>query len=414
MNKAHQCAASDKIQSWSEINFRSARNRVKKLQKRIAKAFQVDDIKKVAYLQHRLIHSFYAKALAVKVVTSNRGKDTPGVDGVLWVNPEDKFNAIFSLRRRGYRPMPLRRVYIPKPNGKLRPLSIPTMKDRAMQTLYRFALDPIGRLTADPSSYAYLPDRGAKKAIVRLGDVLSDSPELVWVMKADIKACFDSISHKWIMEHIPMDKILLKKFLKCGYVNRSGFHPIDCGVPQGGSLSCSICNMALDGLETLLNDRPGLEVSLVRYADDIIIAAKSRALLVQAVIPLLTSFLSERGLTLSQEKTRILSTDNKVCFLGWEVYRQGNKIISEPSRTSVKMLIREVRILCKANDPESCKELCNKLLRKIGGWLNYYQGIAPLPALYGVEFEIISLINDLNGGDQLAENVHSYLKKISE
>lgn len=244
-----KCATTVTVQSWSDINFRKAEKRVKKLQKRIAEAFHNDDHDKVASLQHKLIHSFYAKALAVKSVTSNRGKDTPGVDGILWADPKDKYDAIFELRRRGYKPMPLRRVYIPKSNGKFRPLSVPTMKDRAMQTLHKFALEPIGVLTADPSSFAYLPNRGARKAIVHLVAVLSHCPDLCWVMKADIKACFDNISHEWIMEHIPMDKTILWKFLKCGYVENSTYHSTGRGIPQGGCISSVICNMVLDGLE---------------------------------------------------------------------------------------------------------------------------------------------------------------------
>ena len=128
------CAPTCKVEDWASIDWNKARAYVKKLQMRIVKAQQEGHYSKVKTLQWLLTHSFYAKALAVKRVTSNRGKNTAGVDHELWLTPEAKFKAINKLKRRGYRPQPLKRVYIPKKNGKLRPLSIPTMTDRAMQT----------------------------------------------------------------------------------------------------------------------------------------------------------------------------------------------------------------------------------------------------------------------------------------
>lgn len=137
------CASSNHIKSWKDIDFGTAEYEVKKLQMRIAKAVKENRVGKIKSLQWTLTHSFYAKAIAVKRVTENKGKRTPGVDGVCWISNEDKFNAIFTLQRRGYQPQPLRRIYIPKKNGKKRPLSIPTMKDRAMQTLHKMALEPV-------------------------------------------------------------------------------------------------------------------------------------------------------------------------------------------------------------------------------------------------------------------------------
>ena len=154
------CAPADKAQCWESIDWKKAEAYVKKLQMRIVKAQQEGHYSKVKTLQWLLTHSFYAKALAVKRVTSNRGKNTAGVDHELWLTPEAKFKAINKLKRRGYRPQPLKRVYIPKKNGKLRPLSIPTMTDRAMQTLYMFALEPLAEPTVtrtpmDPNRQKY-------------------------------------------------------------------------------------------------------------------------------------------------------------------------------------------------------------------------------------------------------------------
>ena len=137
------CASSDRVQNWESIDWNKARTYVKKLQMRIVKAQKEGRYSKVKSLQWLLTHSFYAKALAVKRVTSNSGRKTSGVDHELWLTPQAKFNAISKLKRRGYTPQPLRRHYIPKKNGTMRPLGIPTKTNRAMQNLYKFALEPI-------------------------------------------------------------------------------------------------------------------------------------------------------------------------------------------------------------------------------------------------------------------------------
>ena len=159
------CATSDVAKAWNSIDWNKANAYVKKLQMRIVKAHQQGRTGKVKSLQWLLTHSFYGRALAVKRVTSNKGKKTAGVDKILWSTPKLKYEATLSLKRRGYKPLPLKRVYIPKKNGKMRPLSIPCMKDRAMQTLYKFALEPIAEITADPNSYGFRAKRCVQDAI---------------------------------------------------------------------------------------------------------------------------------------------------------------------------------------------------------------------------------------------------------
>ena len=141
-------------ESWKAIDWQKAQREVRRLQMRIAKAVKEGRHGKVYALQWILTHSFYAKAMAVKRVTSNRGKRTPGVDGVLWKNSRDKIRAVLSLKQHGYKAKPLNRIYIPKKKGK-RPLSIPTMYDRAMQALYKLALAPIAETTADRNSHGF-------------------------------------------------------------------------------------------------------------------------------------------------------------------------------------------------------------------------------------------------------------------
>ena len=167
-------------------------------------------------LQWVLTHSFYAKALAVKRVTSNSGSDTAGIDKVKWSTPNARFKAIGELKRRGYKPQPLKRVNIKKSNGKLRPLGIPTMKDRAMQALYLLALEPVSETTADSNSYGFRKERSTGDAREQCFCVLAKKTSPEWIMEGDIKGCFDHISHEWLLNNIPMDKVMLRKWLKCG------------------------------------------------------------------------------------------------------------------------------------------------------------------------------------------------------
>ena len=311
----NMCATSDTIDCWEKINFDTAEKCVKKLQKRIALAYTNCNDKQVECLQKKLIHSFYAKAIAINIVTSNNGNRTAGIDGVLWNEPEEKFQAIETLKRRGYKHKPLKRMFIKKSNGQLRPLGIPTIKDRAMQTLYKLALEPIAEITADSCSFGFRHNKSAKDAIAKCIELLSKHSEIKWILKADIKACFDNISHKWIMDNIPIDKEILKQFLQCGYVYNKIFYSSEKGIPQGSCISGIICNMVLDGLERVLKDRFNDTVHIIRYADDFIITGISKASL-QIVVPVVECFLSERGLSLSYEKTKITHLKDGFSFLG--------------------------------------------------------------------------------------------------
>src|SRR5438105_15013094 len=213
-------ASTDRPLDWHQINWRRAERNVRRLQIRIAQATQACKWGKVKALQRLLTHSFSGKALAVRRVTENTGKRTPGVDGEVWKTPEQKTTAIGTLQQRGYHPQPLRRVYIPKSNGAQRPLSIPTMRDRAMQTLYLLALDPVAETTADPNSYGFRTARSAADAIEACFIALCKNDRAEWILEGDIRSCFDKISHEWLVAHIPMEKAILKKWLKAGYVER--------------------------------------------------------------------------------------------------------------------------------------------------------------------------------------------------
>lgn len=223
------------VTDWHAIDWRSVNQNVRRLQARIVKATKEGRWGKVNALQRLLTHSFSGKALAVQRVTENQGKNTPGVDKVTWTTPQKKLNGIYSLRQRDYHPQPLRRIYIPKKNGKKRPLGIPCMKCRAMQALYLLALDPIAETTADPNSYGFRSKRSPADAIGQCFILLGKETSPQWILEGDIAACFDRISHEWLLTHIPMEKAILKKWLKAGYLEKGVLHPTEEGTPQGGN-----------------------------------------------------------------------------------------------------------------------------------------------------------------------------------
>jgi RNA-directed DNA polymerase len=261
----------DDAKKYKSIDWKYLRRQVRRLQVRIAKAVIENRWNKVRSLQYLISRSLYAKLLAVKRVTSNKGKNTPGVDGVLWQGARVKWRAVCSLRRRGYKPQPLRRIYIPKKNGKKRPLSIPTMRDRAMQALYKLALSPVAETTADKNSYGFREGRACADAIQAAFNALSKPNSAIWVLEADIKGCFDNISHEWMLHNIVMDKVVLQKWLKAGYVENGITYPTRKGTPQGGIISPTLSNMTLDGLEKAVRCAVPRRsrVNFVRYADEI-------------------------------------------------------------------------------------------------------------------------------------------------
>lgn len=393
------CASPGIATCWEAIDWQKALAYVQKLQVRIVKAQKEGHYSKVKSLQWLLTHSFYAKALAVKRVTSNQGKRTSGVDHELWLTPQAKFNAISKLNRRGYHPQPLRRHYIPKKNGKMRPLGIPTMTDRAMQTLYKFSLEPIAETYADPNSYGFRIGRSTHDAIEQCFTDLNKGKSPEWILEGDIKGCFDHISHEWLLENIPMDTQILEKWLKCGYVETRKLFPTDEGAPQGGTISPTLMNMTLDGLERLLQERLPTrqkvngrthfnKLNFVRYADDFIITGESPEFLRDKVLPIVKEFLTERGLQLSEEKTVITHIEDGFDFLGKNIRKYNGKLLIKPSKTSVKSFLEKVRSIIKGNKSTKQETLIRKLNPVIRGWVNNQRYVVSSKVFSRVDYEI--------------------------
>jgi RNA-directed DNA polymerase len=370
--------------AWHRINWAACHRRVRSLQRRIVQAVQAGAWRKVKRLSYLLVHSFAARALAVKRVTENKGQKTPGIDGELWETPDKKAAAVEGVGQwRGYRPRPLRRLYIPKQNGKKRPLSIPAMLDRGKQALWLQALEPSAETLADPNSYGFRPQRRGADAIDQCFKALRQKDTATWILEGDLQGVFDNLRFSWLEEHIPMNKRVLSKWLKSGFVERGTLYPTTAGVPQGGIVSPVMSNMVLDGLEQVVGRHPRFRrryhSHCVRWADDFIVTANSREVLVETVLPRINAFLAERGVRLSAEKTASTPLAEGFDFLGQTLRKheghngQAAKRQIKPSTASFQALKAKVRILCKQAAGATPEALIDRLNPVLRGWANYHR-----------------------------------------
>lgn len=387
-------ASFDGMKNWHDLDWARIQQTVRKTQLKIAQATEEGDWRRVKRLQRLLTHSFYGRCLAVRRVTENRGRKTPGVDGETWGTPQAKLQAVGRLsKKRGYRPKPLRRVWIPKPGKpEKRPLGIPTMLDRAMQALYLQALEPVIESTSDPKSYGFRPDRSTADAMVELFHLLSPQTAPVWILEGDIKGFFDNINHEWLCRNVPMDRTVLRKWLKAGVIDRRQLMATEAGTPQGGIISPCLANATLNGLEAQLKchlvqqmgktKAQQAKVYVVRYADDFVVTAASKELLEDEVKPWVEQFLSVRGVALSQAKTQITHINQGFDFLGWNFrkyvpkspYRKA-KLLIKPSKKNASAFYRKVREIIKNSGALTQDALIGQLNPVLKGWAQYHSPV---------------------------------------
>lgn len=388
--------------NWHAIDWQRVQRNVRGMQIRIAKATREGKWRRVTALQRMLTRSLCGKMLAVRRVTENQGKRTAGVDRVLWKTPERRWLAIGELKRRGYRPLPLRRVWIPKANGKERPLGIPTMRDRAMQALYLLALEPVAESSSDPNSYGFRSHRSTADAMSQLFVSLSRRDSSAWVLEADIKGCFDFLNHDWLVTHVPMDKGILRKWLRAGTIYKGQLQATETGTPQGGIISPTLANVALNGLESQLAGHltaklgvakaKALKVHVVRYADDFVITGVSKETLEGEVKPWVEAFLAERGLLLSAEKTRIVTLAEGFDFLGWSFRKYSGTLLIKPSKKNVQAFYRKVKEAISTHKTARQEDLIRLLNPILRGWANYHSPVVAKATFSRMEHLIFKVI----------------------
>ncbi|SAL46495.1 group II intron reverse transcriptase/maturase [Caballeronia telluris] len=372
--------------NWNAVNWRKVERNVRGMQIRIAKATREGDWRRVKALQRMLTRTLSAKLYAIRRVTQNQGARTAGVDCELWDSPESRWEAIGRLKRRGYKPLPLRRVFIPKANGKERPLGIPTMRDRAMQALYLLALEPVAESTSDPNSYGFRINRSTADAMGQVRACTSRRNSSRWVLEADIKGCFDHINHDWLENHVPMDREILRKWLKAGLIYKGQLQATEAGTPQGGIISPTLANVTLNGLERELIAHLGakfgiakakkLKVNVVRYADDFVITGDSKEILENEVRPWVEAFLAVRGLQLSEAKTRITHIDEGFDFLGWNFRKYSGKLLIKPSKKNAQAFYRKVAETISGNKTVKQEDLVQLLNPMLRGWAQYHRPVS--------------------------------------
>jgi RNA-directed DNA polymerase len=372
--------------NWYAVDWRRVERNVRGMQIRIAKATREGRWRRVKALQRMLTRTLSAKLYAVRRVTQNQGARTAGVDRELWDSPESRRLAVDRLKRRGYKPLPLRRVFIPKANGKERPLGIPTMHDRAMQALYLLALEPVAESTSDPNSYGFRLNRSTADAMGQLRVCLSRKDSSQWVLEADIKGCFDYINHDWLERNVPMDTAILRKWLKAGLIYKGQLQATEAGTPQGGIISPTLANVTLNGLERELDAHlrakfgiakaKKLKINLVRYADDFVITGVSKEILANEVRPWIEAFLAIRGLQLSEEKTRITHIDEGFDFLGWNFRKYSGKFLIKPSKKNAQAFYRKVAETISGNKTVKQENLIRLLNPMLRGWAQYHRSVS--------------------------------------
>ena len=366
----------DLSRQWKSIDWNKIRSNVNRLQTRIAKATHEGKINLVKRLQYLLTSSYSAKTLAVRTITQNRGSRTAGIDGVLWRLSHQKMHAVLDMTHKKYTSKPLKRIYIPKPGNKTkRPLSIPTMYDRAMQALYALALQPVAETNSDKRSFGFRLYRSAQDAAQYAFICLHNPKSAPWILEGDIKGCFDNISHEWLKENVQMEQSVLSQFLKSGYVFEENLYHTDKGTPQGGIISPILSNMTLDGIEGLLSEKyPKMKVHFIRYADDFLVTAPSKEV-AEEVRELIQVFIAKRGLELSESKTLITHINEGFDFLGWSFRKYDGTLLIKPSKDSIKKITEKISKIIHKAAAWTQENLIKALNPIITGWANYHRAI---------------------------------------
>jgi RNA-directed DNA polymerase len=382
------------IKDWAEINWKLVKKRVKNLRQRIYRATQSRQWKRVKSLMKLMLRSYSNLLLSIRrVAQENQGKQTPGVDGKIALTPGQRVSLTQTmLKYTLWKVQPVRRVQIPKANGKLRPLGIATLEDRVAQTIVKNALEPSWEARFESQSYGFRPGRSCHDAIEHCHTRLRKGGD-IWVLDADIQGAFDNLNHSFILNAIgPVPgRALIQRWLQAGYVEAKMFHATEQGVPQGGPISPLLLNIALHGLATDLSHPQQVEAhqasppakqgqtktrnvkyGYLRYADDFLLTARTKAD-IEAILPPLKQWLQERGLQLNEEKTHIVHVEQGFNYLGFTIRHFHGSCYCIPHKEKVITFVRQIRHWLKTHPNVSAEAVIRHLNPILRGWGNYYK-----------------------------------------
>ncbi|NEN98646.1 MAG: RNA-dependent DNA polymerase [Moorea sp. SIO3I7] len=353
---------------WKGQNWKQFRKTLFRLQRRVYKAVQAGDLRKARSLQKLILKSRSAQLLAIRQVTQlNQGKKTAGIDGKTALNYEERLEILEIMKGNAlnWYHSGLREIPIPKKNGKIRILKIPTIADRAWQCLAKFALEPAHEATFHARSYGFRTGRSAHDAQKYVFQNLSTRAKGITkrVIELDIKKCFDRISHKSIMDRLIAPASLKTGIFRCLKAGVDLKFP-EQGTPQGGVVSPLLANIALDGIEDI---HPS-----VRYADDMVIFLKPKDD-AEKVLNKIKAFLAEREMEISEEKTKITKTTDGFDFLGWHMrVKQNGKFQCTPSMENHRAIRRKIKAIVNSSN-YGAKIKAKKLAPIVRGWRNYHK-----------------------------------------
>lgn len=389
----------DLAEKWLSVDWVKAEDALLEMQQKLTKAAFSNDALRIEKLQKRIVRSDAAKLLAVRHVTET--SSGPGIDGIKWTTPAEKMKAALTLTSKDYKAQPCRHIVIQSKNKtKERRISVPTMYDRAMQVLYAYSLDPVAEATAERKSFAFRKGRSMQDVHTYIVDCLSGANAPRYVLLADVKSCYNSISHKWLLEHIPMDRYVLKEFLKSGFVFAGDIFPTEQGISLGSNISPILGNMTLDGLQKYIYDSfYGAFVpdysngNLIRFADDILVMAHTRED-AETFKRIIEDFLISRGLKLSEEKTRIYDVYDGFDFLSRNYSNKNTVLYSCPSTFAVERFEASLKDLISSHKG-SQQSLIEAINKKLTGFATFHRITEARAAFAHIDVTVNALLLEL-------------------